>query len=95
MSHTELYNMTFNELESTQFPICTSRKNISDKGVTAFVLGDVNYRGQKNVGYKTRGPSIYNKKFKELHKILQRLISECIALSCLPMAPNAQSKSSI
>ena len=77
MSHTDLYKMTLEELESTRFPMCTSRKNISDKGVEAFVLGDVNYRGQKSVGYKTRGPSRYNKKIKELHEALQLLISEC------------------
>ena len=77
MSKSELYKATLDELEATRFPTCTSRKNISDKGIEAFVLGDVNYRGQKSVGYKTRGPSRHNKRFKELYKALQRLISEC------------------
>lgn len=50
-------------LENTKFPKCYSRKNI-DKGIDAFVLGDVNYRRQAFLDYKTRGPSKYNKNFK-------------------------------
>lgn len=62
------------ELEQTRFPICKTRKNISSKGVEAFVLGDVNYRGQKSLDYRTRGPSQYNKKYETLFKLLQELI---------------------
>jgi hypothetical protein len=63
------------ELEQIKFPTCTSRKNISNKGIEAFVLGDVNYRGQALVNFKTRGPSRYNKKFKSLYNSLRKLIS--------------------
>jgi hypothetical protein len=69
-------NLVLEELENIRFPLCTSRKNISDKGVEAFVLGEVNYRGQKSVNYKTRGPSRYNKKFKVLYELLQNLIKK-------------------
>ena len=62
------------ELEQTQFPKCTSRKNISNKEILAFVLGDVNYRGQESVNYRTRGPSRFNKKYKQLYKVLRDLI---------------------
>jgi hypothetical protein len=64
------------ELENTRFPLCKSRKNISSEGVEAFVLGEVNYRGQKLLGYKTRGPSRYNKKFKVLFDKLKKFIAE-------------------
>jgi hypothetical protein len=64
-----------NELESTKFPKTTSRKNISSKPIEAFVLGDVNYRGQLKLGGKTRGPSRYNRKFPELLKALKNLIA--------------------
>jgi hypothetical protein len=67
-------NLVLEELERTKFPTCTSRKNISDKGVEAFVLGEVNYRGQKSVNYKTRGPSRYNKKFSVLFDLLKEII---------------------
>lgn len=77
MSRIEMYQMTLDELESIKFPACTSRKNVSDKPVDAFVLGEVNYRGQKSVGYKTRGPSRHNKRFKNLYNILQLLIKYC------------------
>lgn len=63
------------ELENTRFPTCSSRKNISKHGVNAFVLGDVNYRGQESVNFKTRGPSRFNKKFKTLYKALRDLMS--------------------
>ena len=71
-----MLKLTLKELENTKFPMCTTRKNISDDGVEAFVLGDVNYRGQKSVDYKTRGPSKYNIKFKDLFKTLKLLINE-------------------
>ena len=69
-----LKKMTLELLEETKFPVTTSRKNISSKGIEAFVLGDVNYRGQASLNYKTRGPSRYNKKFPELFKTLKRLM---------------------
>jgi len=67
-------DIVYKELEETRFPITTSRKNISEEGVQAFTLGDVNYRGQEAVNFKTRGPSRYNKKFKSLYLALRRLI---------------------
>ena len=63
----KLKNQVLELLEETKFPKCYSRKNInSDKAIEAFVLGDVNYRGQAFLDYKTRGPSQYNKKFPKL-----------------------------
>lgn len=62
--------------EIEKFPITKSRKNISNKGIEAFVLGDVNYRGQAALDYKTRGPSRYNKKFPVLLKTLKKLMKE-------------------
>ena len=64
------------ELESITFPTCTSRKNISKKGIQAFVLGDVNYRGQASVNFRTRGPSRFNKKFTSLYRALRKLIHD-------------------
>jgi len=61
-------------LEGTRFPK-TKRPNISHTSKEAFVLGDVNYRGQKSVGYKTRGPSRCNKKFPELYQALQEMMN--------------------
>lgn len=60
-------------LENTKFPKCYSRKNI-EKGIEAFVLGDVNYRGQAFLDYKTRGPSKYNKKFPVLFKSIKKMM---------------------
>lgn len=57
------------ELEKIKFPQNRSRKNVSDVS-TSFCLGEVNYRGQAFLGYKTRGPSRYNQKFPELYKLL-------------------------
>ena len=37
-------------------------------------MGDVNYRGQKSLNFKTRGDSKYNKKFPELFDLLKNLI---------------------
>ena len=62
------------ELENTKFPKNQSRKNISNESTTSFVLGDVNYRGQKYLGGKTRGPSRFNKKFPILFDLLKKLI---------------------
>ena len=66
--------LVLNELENTNFPTCRTRKNISSEGVKAFVLGDVNYRGQKKLGGLTRGPSRYNKKFEKLFNLLKELM---------------------
>jgi hypothetical protein len=70
-----MFKKVLEELESIRFPKTVSRKNISSKPIEAFVLGDVNYRGQKNLGGKTRGPSRYNKKFPELFKAIKDMIS--------------------
>jgi hypothetical protein len=61
-------------LESTRFPICRTRPNVSTKPSAAFALGEVNYRGQKSLGGRTRGPSRYNKKFPELFQAIKELI---------------------
>jgi hypothetical protein len=66
-------------LQETKFPKCYSRKNISSnsgKPIEAFVLGDVNYRGQAFLDYKTRGPSKYNKKFPKLFSKIKELMKE-------------------
>ncbi len=57
-------------LNSSKFPKCYSRKNISSRGIEAFVLGEVIYRGQLFLGGKLKGPSRYNKKFPELFNFL-------------------------
>lgn len=62
------------ELENTKFPLNSSRKNVSNKSTTSFAMGDVNYRGQKKLDGKTRGPCKYNEKFPELFKLLKKLI---------------------
>ena len=64
------------ELENTKFPRCSSRRNVSDEPIDAFVLGSVNYRGQKSVGGKTKGPSRYNEKFPKLYRLIKALIKE-------------------
>ena len=64
------------ELENTRFPICRTRENISSKGIEAFVLGDVNYRGQKSLNYRVRGPSRNNKKYNILFDKLKEFISK-------------------
>ena len=69
-----MINEALDELENTKFPSCLSRKNISSKNIEAFCLGEVNYRGQKLLNYKTKGPSRYNKKFKVLFEKLKKLI---------------------
>ena len=63
-------------LENTKFPVTKSRKNISSKGIEAFVLGDVNYRGQAALDYRTRGPSRFNKKFPKLFSSLKKIMKE-------------------
>lgn len=68
----------YEELENTKFPKTSSRKNISDKPIEAFVLGKVNYRGQETLGYRTKGPSRYNKKFPKLYSLLKKCFAEFI-----------------
>lgn len=70
----KMKNEVLKLLQDTKFPKCYSRKNI-DKGIDAFVLGDVNYRGQAFLDYKTRGPSKYNKKFPELFKAIKKMMN--------------------
>jgi len=65
------------QLQKTKFPKNYSRKNVSNNINESFVLGDVNYRGQYFVGYKTRGESKYNKIFPELYVLLKNLIKSC------------------
>lgn len=69
-----LFEQVLFQLENTKFPTCKTRKNISSEGIKAFVLGDVNYRGQKSLGGLTRGPSRYNKKFDTLYQTLKEFI---------------------
>ena len=69
-----IQNKVLTELNNTNFPINSSRKNISDKKTTSFALGEVNYRGQYFVDKKTRGPSKWNNKFPKLYKLLKLLI---------------------
>jgi len=69
-----MYNLVLNELNSIKFPICYSRKNIGR--VQAFVLGEVNYRGQKSLGGKTRGESRWNSKFPKLFESVKKMIFE-------------------
>jgi len=66
----------YEELENTTFPKTSSRKNISDEPIEAFVLGQVNYRGQEFLDFKTRGPSRYNKKFPQLFKLLKKFMQQ-------------------
>lgn len=66
----------YEALENTNFPKTTSRKNISDKPIEAFVLGQVNYRGQEFLDFKTKGPSRYNKKFPKLFSLLKKFMHQ-------------------
>ena len=62
-------------LESiNKFPKRMSRKNISDKPIEGFCLGEVNYRGQKYLDYRTKGPSKYNTIYPELLDMLNNLV---------------------
>lgn len=78
MNFKKIKKETLDILENTKFPITKSRKNIieENKGIEAFALGDVNYRGQAILDYKTKGPSKYNKKFPLLYNALNKLIKE-------------------
>ena len=62
------------ELMETKFPKCKSRSNVSDGDNYSFVLGEVNYRGQKSLGGATKGPSRHNEKHKQLFKLAKKLI---------------------
>ena len=62
-------------LEDTRFPKCTTRKNVSKEPTESFALGLINYRGQKFLGGKVKGPSRYNEKYPELYEILCYLIA--------------------
>jgi len=66
--------LLLNELQCINFPKNTSRKNISSEPTSSFVLGSVNYRGQKSLGGRTRGPSIFNTKFPKLYSLVKKLI---------------------
>jgi len=74
MSKRNIKSIVLKELESIKFPKCTSRKNISSTSMEAFALGEVNYRGQAFLDYKTRGPSRCNSKFPVLYELIQKLI---------------------
>jgi len=63
------------ELENTKFPKCKTRTNVAGKKtVLAFALGSVNYRGQKFLGGRTRGPSRFNRKFPTLLTKLRKMM---------------------
>jgi hypothetical protein len=62
------------ELENIKFPKNKSRVNVSAKPTEAFAMGSVNYRGQKSLGGRTKGPSRFNKKFPELYESITDLI---------------------
>ncbi len=64
-------------LDSTKFPLHKTRSNVSETASTSFALGTVNYRGGKQVNYKTRGPSRWNAKFPHLFEVAQQLIKIC------------------
>ena len=70
----DLKSEILSELENTRFPKCSTRKNVSNTTTEAFVLGDVNYRGQKLLNYRTRGPSRYNKKYTKLYRLLRKFM---------------------
>lgn len=63
-----------NILEQIKFPNSNSRKKISDKTITSFVLGDVRYR--RFINGKLIGPSQYTKKYNELFQTLKEFIKE-------------------
>ena len=71
-----MYDQALQDLENIKFPKTTSRKNISNKATEAFVLGEVNLRGQKILNYKTRGDSRFNKRFPDLYDLLRDFIKQ-------------------
>jgi hypothetical protein len=74
MSKYTIKKDVFNLLEQTKFPVNSSRKNVAKTPTQSFVLGTVNYRGQKFLGGKTKGPSRYNQKFPQLYEAIRNLI---------------------
>lgn len=65
----------YEELECTGFPICRTRTNVAGNNpVLAFSLGTVNYRGQKSVGGRIKGPSRFNKKYPVLLSKLRKMM---------------------
>jgi len=65
-------------LENTKFPKNKTRVNVSGaKATEAFVLGSVNYRGQRSLGGKLKGPSRWNLKFPELFILIKKIIKLC------------------
>ena len=62
-------------LEETKFPKCITRKNVSKEPTESFALGMINYRGQKFLDGKVKGPSRYNSKYPELYEELCNLIN--------------------
>jgi hypothetical protein len=62
------------KLENIKFPKNKSRVNVSVNSTEAFAMGSVNYRGQKSLGGRTKGPSRFNKKFPELYESITDLI---------------------
>lgn len=64
------------ELNNTNFPFCSTRKNVSDTKIQAFALGKVNYRGQAFLKGRTKGPSRYNRIFPKLYRLIRKLIKQ-------------------
>ena len=67
-------SLALDALQNIKFPTTTTRKNISSNKIESFTLGDVNYRGQKFLQGKVKGPSKWNKKFPDLFSVLKLLI---------------------
>jgi len=68
--------LVLEELQRINFPSNTSRTNVNSTETKnlSFCMGDVNYRGQKFLQGRLRGPSKWNKKFPDLFLLVQRLI---------------------
>jgi hypothetical protein len=67
--------LVLEELENTRFPKNKTRANVSGaKPTESFAMGAVNYRGQKKLGGKLKGPSRWNEKFPILFKLIKKLI---------------------
>jgi hypothetical protein len=76
----QLKRNVLEELRNTKFPSNFSRTNVTERircPVEAFALGQVNYRGQKSVGGRTKGPSRWNRKFPKLFRLVKKLITYC------------------
>lgn len=78
-------------LNNIKFPKCYSRKNMPS-GSSMFCLGEVNYRGQRSLNYKTRGPSKWNDKYPELFEHLKTLVpNESFQYTTIQINKNIQS----